>query len=176
MMKADELIEVCRLGRTVGLKGSLKLHDLSDFPEQFKPKAVFYLESGETVTIAQYDKDKNLVRFEGINDQESASKLTNQFLKTTKAATKASCKLKEGEFFWFDIIGCEVVEEGVKIGVVDDIERIGSVNYLHVKTDDSFTEKGMQANFLIPYIDRFILHMDINAQKIITQDAIYFLE
>jgi 16S rRNA processing protein RimM len=175
-MKADELIEVCRLGRTVGLKGFIKLYNLSDFPEQFKPKAVFYLDNGETVTIMQYDKDKNLVRFEGINDKDTASKFTNKILKTTKAATKTSCKLKSGEFFWFDIVGCEVVEDGIKIGVVDDIERIGSQDYLHVKTDNNFIKKGLQESFLIPYIDRFILHTDTNAQKIITQDAVHFLE
>ncbi|MDR0666586.1 MAG: ribosome maturation factor RimM [Campylobacteraceae bacterium] len=175
-MKADALIEVCKLGRASGLKGFLKLHDLSDFPEQFKPKALFYLDKNTTLTIAQYDKNRSLVRFEGIDDKDSAAKLTNKILKTTKEATRAACKLKDGEFFWFDIIGCEVMEEGVKLGTIDEIVRIGGQDYLHVQSGDEFVKRGLDKSFLIPYIERYIINTDINKRKITTIDAVWLLE
>jgi 16S rRNA processing protein RimM len=175
-MKADALVEVCKLGRTSGLKGFLKLYDLSDFPEQFKPKSIFYLDENRTLTIAQYDKNKSLVRFEGINDKDSASKLTNKILKTTKDATRASCKLEEGEFFWFDIIGCEVTEDGVRLGVVDEIVRIGAQDYLNVQSDEEFVKKGLDKSFLIPYIEHYIVNTDIKECKITTMNAVWLLE
>ncbi|MDR1975688.1 MAG: ribosome maturation factor RimM [Campylobacteraceae bacterium] len=175
-MKADAFIEVCKLGRAVGLKGFLKLHDLSDFPEQFRPKALFYLDANQTLVIAQYDKERSIVRFEGINDKDSASKLTNKILKTTKEATRALCKLKEGEFFWFDIMGCEVVEEGVKLGTVGEIERIAGQDYLSVKSDDELVKKGLQKSFLIPYVEQYIINADIQKSQILTRNAFSLLE
>ncbi|MDR2635789.1 MAG: ribosome maturation factor RimM [Campylobacteraceae bacterium] len=175
-MKSDELIDAAKLGRTVGLKGFLKLHDFSDFPEQFKKGERFFVDENESLEIAEFDKQKNIVRFVGVSDKDTASKLTNKILKTTKEATKNSCKLKKDEFFWFDIIGCKVIEDAEILGTVDKIERIGSSDYLHVITDEKFVKKGSQKSFLIPYIDRFIIHADIDAKEITTRYAAYFLE
>ncbi|MDR1460674.1 MAG: ribosome maturation factor RimM [Campylobacteraceae bacterium] len=175
-MKSNELVEVAKLGRAVGLKGFLKLHSFSDFPEQFKKGGRFFTDKNESFEILEFDKEKSLVRFVGINDRDAAFKLTNKILKTTKEATRDSCKLGKDEFFWFDIIGCKVVENAQVLGMVGDIERIGSQDYLHVKTDEQFVKDGLQKDFLIPYIDRFVLHVDIGVKEIITQDAVHFLE
>ncbi|MDR0579517.1 MAG: ribosome maturation factor RimM [Campylobacteraceae bacterium] len=175
-MKSDEFIDVAKLGRSVGLKGFLKLHDFSDFPEQFKKGRRFFADKDESLEIAEFDRQKGIVRFVGINDKDAASKLTNKILKTTKDVAKSSCKLKKDEFFWFDIVGCKIVENGQILGVVDDIERIGSQDYLYVKTDENFVKNGSQESFLIPYIDRFILRADVDSKEIITQYVVYFLE
>mgnify|MGYP003325207756 CR=1 FL=1 len=42
----SDLLEVAKLGRTVGLKGALKLHNLSDFESQFKKGAKFFTKDG----------------------------------------------------------------------------------------------------------------------------------
>ena len=47
----DELLEVAKIGKTIGLKGALKLHDKSDFPKQFKKGANFFLGTGEILEI-----------------------------------------------------------------------------------------------------------------------------
>jgi 16S rRNA processing protein RimM len=175
-MKSDEFVEVAKLGRIVGLKGFLKLHNFSDFPEQFKKGVYFLTDENERLEISEFDQERSLVRFVGINNRDAALKLTNKILKTTKEITKNSCKLKKDEFFWFDIVGCKIVENGQILGRVDEIERIGSQDYLHVKTDEKFIINGSQKSFLIPYIDRFVLHVDIVSQEIITQDVVHFLE
>ena len=35
-MLKDDMLEVALLGKTIGLKGAIKLHNRSDFPSQFK--------------------------------------------------------------------------------------------------------------------------------------------
>ncbi|MDR2080796.1 MAG: ribosome maturation factor RimM [Campylobacteraceae bacterium] len=175
-MKSNELVDTAKLGRAVGLKGFLKLHNFSDFPKQFKKGRRFFIDENESLEIAEFDADKSIIRFVGINDKESASKLTNKILKNTKDDIKKSCKLEKGEFFWFDIIGCKVVEEGEILGIVDDIERINTQDYLHVKTDEKFVKNGAQKSFLIPYIDRFIISADIASKEIVTRYTAYFLE
>ena len=53
-MKSD-LVEVCILGKTVGLKGALKLHNRSDFIEQYKKGAKFYDKFGNLLSVLNSD-------------------------------------------------------------------------------------------------------------------------
>jgi 16S rRNA processing protein RimM len=164
--KKEELLYVATLGRTVGLKGDMKLHDKSDFPEQFKPGAEFITDNGQTVRLSYVNMDRGLVRLEGVTTPEDAKRFTNANLHTTYEATRENCKLEEGEHFWFDIIGCEVVEECRELGVVTDMERIGAVNYLSVKTDSLLVAQGESKNFLIPHQPPFVLSTDVEKKVI----------
>lgn len=175
-MKNDELIEVAKLGKVVGLKGYIRLHSLSDFDEQFKKNSTYITDNFGTLTIDNYDRQKQIVLFCGVSNRDEASKYVNVTLKTTKELTREQFDLKEGEFFWFDIIGCQIIEDNNKIGHVENIDRIGTQDFLHVRSDNSYIQLGYKTNFLIPYIDRYIKNVDIKNKKIITVDAKYFLE
>jgi len=169
-------LEVAQIGKVVGLKGDLKLHNHSDFPEQFGVGATFYTASGTPLCICAFDSQKFHVRFVGYEERERAKTLTNTFLYTTVEATKEKCTLSKGEYFWFDVVGCSVVEEGALLGQVEEIERIGAQDYFVVKTDDSLREQGHAATFLIPYVDRYVLHVSIDKKEIATKDARDLLE
>ena len=164
--KREELLYVATLGRTVGLKGDMKLHDKSDFPEQFKAGAEFFLKNGQTIRLGYVNLERGIVRIEGVSTPEDAKRYTNADLYTTYEATRENCPLEEGEHFWFDIIGCQVVEDGRELGVVTDMERIGAVNYLSVKTDALLVAQGEVKHFLIPHQPPFVLSTDVG-KKII---------
>ena len=70
-MKSD-LVEVCILGKTVGLKGALKLHNRSDFIEQYKKGAKFYDKFGNLLSIKSYEPSNSLVIFDGFESIEAA--------------------------------------------------------------------------------------------------------
>jgi len=171
-----ELLHVATLGKTVGLKGELKLHLQTDFPEQFKTGSRFSLENGKEIVLVKYNSERGLVQIEGINTPEDAKALTNARLFTTKEATREMCNLTDGEFFWFDVIGLKVIENGMELGVVEEIERIGSQDYLLVKTAESLTAKGYVQNFLIPYIDHFIIQTDTDSRLITVNGGLDLLE
>lgn len=164
--KKEELLYVATLGRTVGLKGDMKFHDKSDFPEQFKAGAEFVLKNGQTIRLGHVNMERGTVRIEGVDSPEDAKRYTNADLYTTYEATRKNCKLEEGEHFWFDIIGCQVVEEGRELGVVTDMERIGAVNYLLVKTDNVLVAQGEVESFLIPHQPPFVLSTDVEKKVI----------
>ena len=164
--RKKELLHVATLGRTVGLKGDMKLHDKSDFPEQFVPGAEFFLDGNRTVRLSAVNMDRELVRLEGCDTPEEAKRYTNAKLYTTFEATREQCELEEGQYFWFDIIGCKVVEDGRELGTVKEIERIGALDYLAVKTDALLVAQGESKNFLIPYQPPFIVETDIGAKTI----------
>lgn len=169
-------ILVARLGKVVGLRGDLKLHNLSDFPEQFSVGATFFASPNLTLKICAYAPESNLVRFCGYESRDSVQSLVNALLYTSKEKTKEQCSLSEDEFFWFDIEGCEVKEDGETLGVVDEIERIGGQDYLHVKSEESYVKAGFAKKFLIPYQEHFICQADIKQKCIHVQNAKALLE
>ncbi|OHD83728.1 MAG: 16S rRNA processing protein RimM, partial [Sulfuricurvum sp. RIFCSPHIGHO2_12_FULL_44_8] len=148
----------------------MKLNLSTDFPEQFSANASFILENGKEITLSSYNPDRELVHLKGIDSPEAAKALTNTKLFTTFEATRERCNLREGEFFWFDLLGSTVMEGEIVLGSVQEIERIGPLDYLLVTTDASFVSKGLPATFLIPYIDHFVLNADATA-KIITVEG-----
>jgi len=166
MKSSDTALHIATIGKCVGLRGDLKLHLHTDFPEQFKPGATFQTENGATLTIHSYRPDKSLVQFVGYQDRENAAKLTNQKLMTSVERSRQECNLKEGEYFWFEMTGATVVEKGEALGVVDEIERIVNTDYLIVKTDADLVSEGASTRFYIPYIPKFILSFDKAAQRI----------
>lgn len=172
----ENLLHVASLGRVVGLKGDMKLNLFTDFPEQFKPNASFTLENGKEVIVSSYNPDRELVHLKGIDSPEAAKILTNSKLFTTFEATRERCNLGKEEFFWFDLIGSSIVEGDMLLGKVQEIERIGPLDYLLVSTDASLVSKELPATFLIPYIDRFILKSDMTSKVITVEGGLDLLE
>jgi 16S rRNA processing protein RimM len=166
-------IPIAKIGKTYGVKGWQKLHLLTDFPTQFKPGATF--ESDKIhLTIEKIDLKKNLVKFKGYDTPEDAKKLTNRILYSTPEKTKEEIKLNDNEYFWFDIIGCDVIEDDKVLGKVIDIERV-DVDYLVIKTNEELVKEGFPKRFLIDF-KRHVDKVDINNKKIYTKGATLILE
>ncbi|MGM0534249.1 MAG: ribosome maturation factor RimM [Campylobacterota bacterium] len=162
---------VARLGKTVGLKGELRLQVMSDFTEQFAPGNRFDSDRGP-LEIAAFYPNKSTVVFQGYEDIDSAKPLTNAYLYSDEEATRANCTLEEGEMFWFDMIGLEVIEDEKVLGKVVEIDRIGEIEYFRVKTDKQFSDYAKA--FLIPNIDVYI--KDKNSGGIFTEGALDVLK
>ena len=172
---SQEQFYIAQIGRTIGLWGDLKLNLHTDFPEQFKVGATFKSDRGD-LTISDVNFKRGTIRFQGYESIDSAKKLTNAKMYSDLEKTKANCSLEEGQYFYFDIEGCTVVQGDLILGKVDDIQRMVDTDYLVVKTDEALVEEGMSKSFLLPYIDRYILSADIETKKIYTKDAIDILE
>jgi 16S rRNA processing protein RimM len=166
-------IPIAKIGKSYGIKGWQKIHLLTDFPEQFKPNTTFKSDKID-LTIEKIDLKRKLVKFKGIDNPEDAKKLTNRILYTTEEQTKENIKLKENEYFWFDILGCDVVENDTLLGKVIDIERV-DVDYLIIQTDKKLVNKGFPKRFLIDF-KRHVKDVDIEQKKITARNAIDILE
>lgn len=173
---SDYLLHVATLGKTIGLRGELKLHIKTDFPEQFKAGSKFFISKNQQLTIESINNEREIVKFIGIDSPEDAKKLTNKELMTTIEQTKRECQLEEGQFFWFDLIGCEIIENNQKLGKVAEIERIGAVDYFSVKTSQELVEKGSVKSFLIPYQPIFVKSVDIALKLIVVEGGKDILE
>lgn len=170
-------IFVAKLGKAVGLQGHLRLFIDSDFPEQFKKGAVFKTNKKLELKVAEYNFSRELIKFENFDDVETAKKLTNQELFSSIEQTKENCKLKKNEFFWFDLISCNIYENDLLLGKVKEIQRYPLNDYLEITTDEELVKKGFPKVFLIPHIfDKYVLNVNINDKKIEVKDSLVILE
>lgn len=170
-LKQSDLLHIATIGKTVGIKGDMKLHLNTDFPEQFKNGASFFINTHDRLTLREVNLDRGLIKIDGIFTPEDAKKFTNKKLYATMDETRENCKLADGEYFWFDLIGCKVIEDNVVLGEVVDIDRINVFNYLKIQTDDSLIKDGKAKTFLFPHNPPFVLDTDIES-KIITTDGV----
>ena len=166
---------VAQVGKTNGLYGDLKLHLHTDFPEQFKIGYSYETSSG-LLEISRINLKRGLIAFKGYDGIDYAKKLINTKIYASLEETKERCRLKEGEYFWFDIEGCSVFESGERLGQVTEVQRMADVNYLFIETDSKLVEEGFTKSFLIPYIERYVVKADIEAKSIATVDAKELLE
>jgi 16S rRNA processing protein RimM len=173
----DDKIYVGKLGKAVGLDGSLKVYLESDFPQQFKKGATFTTNKGLTLVVKSYNESRDLIKFENISTVDDAKKLINQQIFTTIEQTRIACALKENEFFWFDLMECKIVDDNSMIlGVVKDIQRLPSSDYFEVETTKELQEQGLPKLFLIPYIELYVLRIDVTLKTIFTKDCFSILE
>ncbi len=172
----SELIPVATLGKTVGLKGDMKLHIESDFPEQFRNGAEFLSKERSAIVLENVNDERGTVRLKGVTTPEAAQRFVNQKLYTTYDATRQNIQLEDGEYFWFDIVGCSVYEGSMLLGSVEEIERIGAVDYLQIKTDVGLVLQGENKKFLIPYQPPFVVSTDIEKRRIDVQGGLDLLQ
>lgn len=169
-------IQIAKIGRSVGLRGDLKIHHLGDFPEQFKKGASFNTHKFGELKVCFYNHERLLIRFEGYEDQQLAKKLTNTILLTSEEKTRQNCNLKDDEFFWFDIIYCKIFENDELLGTVSEIQRIVNQDYLHIKTHKTYVQKGYAKSFLLPFISKYIIKTNIQQKSIHVNDGLVMLE
>ncbi|MSN96099.1 16S rRNA processing protein RimM [Campylobacter sp. FMV-PI01] len=170
----NSLLEVAILGKTVGLKGALKLHNKSDFPSQFKKGAKFFLKNGNVIEILKFKE--NLVVFKDYEDIDLAKNLVNEKLFQSIENTKKICKLKKDEFFYFDIIGMKIIENGKILGKVSDIFEVGSSYLFEIKTDENLVKDGFNKVFYVPYVDKYVKKICLEDKKIESNHAFLILQ
>jgi 16S rRNA processing protein RimM len=165
-------ISIAKIGKAHGVKGWVKLHLLTDFPEQFKAGKTFEADK-VTLTVENINRKNNTIKFVGYNTPEEAKKLTNRLIYSDEETSKDDIKLKKDEWFWFDIIGCEVIENDKLLGIVEDINRINDIDYIVVNINKDLGYK--QNRFLFDF-KRHIIDVDIENKKLYVKDTIPILE
>ena len=99
------------------------------------------------------------MKFSGVDSREAARALTNKFLTVDR---KDAAPLDDGEFYIFDIVGCEIFDGEKKIGVVTNVLKTGS--------NDVFEVDGKT---LIPALKSVVKSIDIASKKILVNSNAY---
>ena len=154
-MRSEDKITVGKLGKVRGLDGSLKIIPLTDFENRFDNlEEIFVGEKLFQVENVKYISGDIFIKFVGIDSREVAKTLTNKLLKVDR---KNVAPLDEGEFYTFDIIGCEVFANEKNLGVATAVLKTGSNDVFQVKGDKEI---------LIPALKSVVKKIDVANKKI----------
>lgn len=163
-----KFLNVGKIVNTHGLRGEVKVWPHTDFPEtRFAPGSKLYLEDKITeamlpleVAAARAHKNVYLIKFKQFNHINEVERLKGSLL---KIADDQFMELEEHEFYYHDIIGCDVVDEnGEYLGRIKEI--------LHPGANDVWVcQRPKGKDLLIPYIEDVVLEVNVQAKKITIQ-------
>ena len=157
-------LKVGKIVNTHSLKGEIKVISSTDFEEErFKKGSKLLITRGNQLireaVVQSYRNHKNflLVKFEGIDSVEEAEKLKNLQIKIDSDEVG---ELEENEFYFHQIIGCEVFDENDKnLGEIIDILTPGANDVWVIKGENG-------KEILIPYIEDVVKKIDITSKKV----------
>ena len=159
-MQSEDKIIIGKIGKARGIDGTLKIIPLTDFEGRFDNLTEIEV-GGKMFQVekVQHIGGEIFIKFENIDSREFAKTLTNKFLKVPRAE---AAPLEDGEFYTFDIIGCEVFDGDKNIGKVENVLKTGS--------NDVFQVAG-EKEILIPALKSVIKKIDIDNKKIVVDSS-----
>lgn len=140
---------------THGIKGDLKVKSYSDF-DRFHKGARLYILHGKDyheVSVVKASEFGNyyLVRFKDLEDINLVEKYHSDDIYVSELDRQD--ELEDGEFYYSDLIGKEVVNEsGESRGVVEEIREMPQAKYLAIRYNDKIC--------LVPFMAQFIGDVD----------------
>lgn len=114
------MISIGQVVNTHGVRGEIKVLPLTDDPKRFN-KIDEVVIGGKTYKIEgrKYQKDRVILKLEGINSIEEIAKIRNKYVEVER---KDAVKLPKDTYFVTDILKCKVVDtEGFEYGKVADV-------------------------------------------------------
>ncbi|CAM4249949.1 ribosome maturation factor RimM [Paenibacillus tarimensis] len=162
---ANKWFTVGKLVNTHGIKGEVKIYPSTDFPDvRFAPGSQLSLHdaSGTIVPVeveaAREHKGMFIVRLKGFDNINEVEKYKGW---TVKVSDNELVDLEEGEYYYYEIVGCRVVtDEGEELGTISEILSPGA-------NDVWVVERPKDKPVLLPVIDDVIRSVDVK-EKLVT--------
>ena len=159
----DNYLRVGVIASTHGIAGEVKVFPTTDDNNRFKKLKQVFLDTGKEyleleVERVRFFKQMVIVKFKGINNINDIEKYKGKDLLVTR---ENAVPLEEDEYFIYDIMGAQVVdEEGKEIGTLVEVLATGANDVYVVKTPQG-------KEILMPVIDECILDIDFD-NKVVT--------
>lgn len=162
----DDKVVIGKFGRTVGVKGQIKVYGFSEDISQLKNYQPWFrknqLGQWQTVkctSIAQRH-DCLVVTINGVESKEAAQALTNNDIAINASALP---NLPTGEYYWRDLIGLLVENtDGHVFGTVTGLMETGANDVLVVEFEDK--------QRLIPFLmDDVIKSIDLEKKHMLVE-------
>lgn len=157
------LITIGRAQKTHGVKGEIRIEPLTDHRERFSGlRRVFMTSSrGESreckVRSVRYMGSSPLLQLEGYESLEKARALNGWLVQVPE---EEAVPLPDGQFYWFELIGMEVVTEaGERLGRIVDIFETGS--------NDVYVVKAGRKEVYLPATKEVIRQVDRAAKRMV---------
>ena len=128
-----EYFLIGKIVRPHGVKGVVRAETYTSNPKRFKVLKELSVDGQvyEAESIAIDSDGYMLIKLKGINTMDDAEKLRgkNVVVKRTQLP-----KLPNGNYYIDDLIGCDVLVDGDKLGTLSKIDQFGSADVYEVTT------------------------------------------
>ncbi len=157
----EEYLKIGTITQPFGIKGEMKVYPHTDDPERFKKLKKVFIKNGNSYEEFEKESAKNspplvILKLRGIETPEAVRPLRQKDLYVLRCD---GAHLEEGEYYFADIIGMDVVDDtGVERGCITDILQTGANDVYEI------TPAGGKA-FLLPAIKECILNVDLENNK-----------
>ena len=170
LLPPDGWMEIGSIVGAQGIKGEVKVHPNSDFPERFEQAGERWLWGSQDTEPRSIQLKKGyeipgrnlyVVQLEGIFNRNQAEHLRGQML---LLPTTDRPKLRSGEYHSQDLIGLPVFHQatGVEIGIVTDIFTAGH----EILVVSATQADGKTAEAMIPFVKEIVPIVDLPNRRI----------
>ena len=151
-----DILRVGKIVNTHGLKGEVKVIPLTDDPKRYNDLEFVLIDGIERkIQGVKYQKDRVIVKVEGINSIEEAETYKNKYMEIPR---EYAVPLEEDSYYIADIIGCNVYDtDGKDLGKVFDV--------IQTKNNDVYWIKKPK-ELLIPVLLEVVTDIDVENRKI----------
>ena len=124
-MNTENKILVGKIVAPQGIRGEFRVQSFADKPMDFKKFHIICdkCENEQFHFVRVLKQNIIIAKIDGITDRNTVESLRGTQLYISRDDLP---KLKEDEYYQSDLIGFDVIREGVKIGVVDGFQNFGA--------------------------------------------------
>ena len=167
-MTQQRIEVVGKLGSTYGIRGWLRVYSSTEYAESIFDYQPWFLKIKGQWQPTELESWKHhnhelIAKLKNVNDRETAQSLANIEIGVDLSVFP---QLEEGDYYWHDLIGCNVVNlEGYAMGTVTEMMETGSNEVLVVRANskDAF---GKQER-LIPFLyEQVVKRVDLTTKVI----------
>ena len=176
----DDAVELGRVLDAWGIKGWVRIQPHSADTSALFQSADWFLQPPEarfargfsafsgpvSVHVAEIKthSDGIVARLEGVDDRSAAEALKGVRISVPRSAFPPAA---DGEFYWVDLIGLDVVNrEGVHLGVVRDLMPTGPTSVLVMEYTETVDGVDKTAERMVPFVAAYIDDVDLKARRI----------
>ena len=157
MSRMKDIFEIGIVAGVHGVNGDLKVYPYSNDPENLSRQKFFLVDGKKYDVLSARLQGKFLVlHLKGIESMNEAEAMKNTVLHLPR---EFAAPLDEGEYYIEDLIGCEVYENSILLGKIDDILETGSNDVYSVINDNG-------AEILIPVLKTVVIDIDIDLKRV----------
>ncbi len=159
-MKSDFLL-IGKVAKPHGLHGQVKVHSYASSPESFFVGRQIFLSQGEEmkgllISEVKVQPQSLILRFQGLENRQQAEAISGSSLYLRERDLQT---LPEGEYYWYQLIGCRVFnEQGIFLGVLEEI--------FSTAAHDIWVVRNRAKELLFPAVEDFVISVDLPSGEI----------
>jgi 16S rRNA processing protein RimM len=177
----DDAVEVGRILGAWGIQGSIRVQPFSADPRALYSSRRWFLQPPENsaprvatasalprvlrITQARAQGDSVVASAQELPDRTAAEAMRGARVYVARSSFPTAA---EGEYYWVDLIGLEVVNrEGDRLGTVIDLLDTGAHSVLRLRRPDAAADAPpVEAECLIPFVAAYVDSVDLPARRI----------